>query len=359
VARLNHPDALAADNQAVALLPRREIQRVLLVTPGSHYLQRVLEAMPAVDLQVTSVPVDNVPADIVVVYHRHTPARLPRGKAMVIDPIQPTDAWTVGEELANPLVGKQQTASPLLTHVRMDNVWMPAARQIEFVREPQALISAVTGEALYSALESKEGSEGPEKLLVLTVDLEKGDLPLRTAFPILMTNALSWFQGTRGELREAIAAGSTYEVDLERGRESFSPAPALLAGQAISEPEKKTPDPLRLALRSPRGAQLPLPADQLKLTIGPLDQCGVWRIEPAAAATPSSPGETAPPPLFELAVNLASAAESDLRTPETAASISQADLAGLAGRPLWFYLALLAVMLICVEWWLYQRRWIS
>ena len=141
VARLSHTDALAADNQAVALLPRRELQNVLLVTQGSHYLQRVLEAMPALQLQLTSVLPESVPADVVVIYHRQTPAKLPRGKVLVIDPANSCDAWTVGEELANPLVGKQQTTSPLLTHVRMDNVWMPSARKLEFTREPESLIS--------------------------------------------------------------------------------------------------------------------------------------------------------------------------------------------------------------------------
>jgi hypothetical protein len=284
---------------------------------------------------------------------------LPRGKVLVIDPANSCDAWTVGEELANPLVGKQQTASPLLTHVRMDNVWMPSARKLEFTREPEALISAVTGEVLYGALENKHASEAPEKLLVLTVDLEQGDLPLRTAFPILMTNALAWFQGRRGELREAIATGSLYEVDLERGRESFSPAQTIVPGQATSEPSQKTPDPLRLALRSPTGVQFPLPVGQQKFTIGPLDQCGVWRIEPEAHASDPSPRQTPQPPLLELAVNLASAVESDLRVAEDPTSPTYADLAGLAGRPIWFYLAVLATILICAEWWLYQRRWIS
>ena len=192
---------------------------------------------------------------------------------------------------------------------------------------------------------------------MLTVDLEKGDLPLRTAFPILMTNALAWFQGRRGELRESLATGSLYEVDLERGRESFSPASSTLTDQATAEPAKKTPDPF--ILRSPAGVPFPLPPDQQKFTIGPLDQCGVWRIEPESPASEPSPGQTPAPALLELAVNLANAEESDLRVAEDQASLTQADLAGLAGRPIWFYLAVLATVLICIEWWLYQRRWIG
>ena len=41
IAKLTHDDALAADNQARAVLPRREIQPVLLVTSGNLFLQKV------------------------------------------------------------------------------------------------------------------------------------------------------------------------------------------------------------------------------------------------------------------------------------------------------------------------------
>ena len=67
----------------------------------------------------------------------------------------------------------------------------------------------MTGEPLFSALERPEG-----KVLILSVNLDKGDLPLRTAFPILATNALNWFAGARGELREAYATGAIAEITL-------------------------------------------------------------------------------------------------------------------------------------------------
>jgi hypothetical protein len=63
----------------------------------------------------------------------------------------------------------------------------------------------------------------------------------------------------------------------------------------------------------------------------------------------------------EIACNLASRAESDLRPPEglAAAGAESAAAAGFAGRPVWFYLLAAAWLLAAVEWYLYQRRWIS
>ena len=58
-ARLDRPDdALAADNTAWAILPRRDRQRVILVTPGNLFLEKVFEAIPLVDLEVVKVAKD-------------------------------------------------------------------------------------------------------------------------------------------------------------------------------------------------------------------------------------------------------------------------------------------------------------
>ena len=48
-ARLSGKDSLAADDYAVALLPRRQTRRVILVTPGNLYLQSVFTSIPLVD----------------------------------------------------------------------------------------------------------------------------------------------------------------------------------------------------------------------------------------------------------------------------------------------------------------------
>src|SRR5262249_50222711 len=49
-ARLDHDDVLANDNRAWALLPRRELLNVTLVTEGNLFLEKVFEANPLVKL---------------------------------------------------------------------------------------------------------------------------------------------------------------------------------------------------------------------------------------------------------------------------------------------------------------------
>ena len=105
---------------------------------------------------------------------------------------------------------KQDKDSPLMAHVRLDNVLMPEARQLKFTApKVQVLASSLTSDPLYAAIDRPEG-----KVLVLTVNLEKGDLPLQTAFPIMVANALGWFAGTKGELRESLATGAVADLEL-------------------------------------------------------------------------------------------------------------------------------------------------
>ena len=326
-ARINRDDALAADNRAVALLPHREFQPVTLVSAsGDLFIEKVLEANALVQLKVIRKPPEKVPAGAIMVYHHRVPNPLPPGAALVIDPDVGCDLWEVGDKLQNPLVTKQDRDSPLMAHIRLDNVLMPEARKLTFTPaagKPQILASALTGEPLLVALERPEG-----KVLILTVNLDKGDLPLRTAFPILVTNTLGCFAGGRGELREALAAGAITEVDL----------PETTASEYL--------------LRGPDGQTRKLPPGVKRTTVGPLDQCGVWSI---VADTPGAA------PIQEIACNLANRAESDLRPPEALPSLGEepARALGFAGRPIWFYLLAAAWLLVGLEWYLYQRRWIS
>ena len=324
---LDRDDALAADNRAVALLPARAFQPVVFVSrSGDLFLEKVLEANPLVRLRVSRKPLTSPPAGAVMVYHHQTPTPLPPGPALVIDPDGDCDLWKVGAKLQNPIVTKQDRESPLMAHVRLDNVLLPEARALSFepaAGKTQVLAAALTGEPLLVALERPEG-----KVLVLTVNLDKGDLPLRTAFPILVTNALTWFAGERGELREALATGSLTEVTL--------------------------PDPTgsEYLLRDPEGQVRKLPPGVKKTTVGPLDKCGVWSI------VPDKP-EAAP--IQEIACNLANRDESDLRPPDALPSWGDEPTRalGFTDRPLWFYLLAVGAVLLVAEWYLYQRRWIS
>jgi hypothetical protein len=325
------PDALACDNKAVAVLPRRDPMPVTLLSPeGNLFLHKVLEASPLVRLTTAKEIPKEFPAGAVTVFHRQTPAKLPPGPVLVVDPIGDCDLWKTGEKMQSPIVTTQNKDSPLMAHVRLDNVLMPEARKLTFTPAagtPQVLAATVTGDSLFALIDRPEG-----KVVVLTVNLDFGDLPFRTAFPILAMNTLNFFAGSQGELREALPTGATVEFAL--------PTASTGVGAYL--------------LRAPDGSTRKLPSGSTKTTIGPLDQCGIWSVVPDAKDAV---------PITEFAVNLMNKAESDLRPPEGLEASKNAAEAGLSGGffggPAWWYLTGFALCLAVTEWYLYQRRWIS
>jgi hypothetical protein len=360
VAKLDRADALVQDNQAWALLPRRERQPVILVTDGNLFLQKVFEASPLVNLSVVREPPAQVPAGAVTVFHRQVPSQLPSGSVLVIEPAESCDLWELGEKLENPIVTKQDKDSPLMAHVRLDNVLLPEARKLTPQGKTLTLAQSITGDPLYLTIDRPAG-----KLLVLTVNLDQGDLPLRTAFPIMMTNALGWFAGTKGDLRESLATGAVTEVELASGQW------AVGSGQLTdTEGESSRASDREFVLRAPTGESRPIAPGVAKATVGPFDQCGVWSVETEVQKSDGSResvstkesqrlNASTPQPVLEIACNLANRRESDLRPPDDLKSQDVSFAAGFAGRPIWFYLIAAAWMLAAAEWFLYQRRWIS
>ena len=325
---------LTVDDVARAVLPARERIAVTLVTPGNLFLQQVFAANPLVDLTVTPEVPTSIPAGAVLVLHRIVPDALPAGPAFLVDPRGDGDLFMVGEELAAPAVRATDAAeeSPLLANVRLDRIEIPAARVVTPADGANATVLAETeaGDPLLFTVRRPAG-----KVLVLAVDFDATDLPLRTAFPILAVNALTWFTEAAGELRPAAATGDVLAVPLPEG--------------AASEEWR---------IISPAGVSDPLPAGLREATLGPLAEAGLWRLAPAAAANAGA-GEDWPAGTIPIAVNLASPSESDTRIVAPAPDSADAATVGAGGRPWWFWLAAGALALVGLEWWLYQRRFIQ
>jgi len=344
-------NALRVDDTAWAVLPERQTQQVLLVTEGNLFLQKVFEANPLVRVETRKTFPETWPANTLIVLHRNVPATLPAGNVFVVDPSGGCDAWDVGEVLENPIVTEQDSASRLMTHVRLDNVLMPEARKLVYKSPPTTLAGALSKDAIYADVPRPAG-----KCLVLTVNLDRSDLAFRTAFPIIVANALGWFGGETGELRESLATGALTEWN-----------PAGLPADQVAALELRSPGgsalPIRLTVAAkaradalptePAPAEVPSTEPPSAISVGPFAETGVWTVV--------KPGVENAPPLASLAVNLASVRESDLRPPEemTVKTTSASLVSSWLSRPLWYYLLFSACTLFVVEWLLHQRRVIT
>ena len=344
-------DPLATDDVAQAVLPARELQNVLLVTPGNLFLQKVFQANPLVNLELVNEPPAKWPSNTLVVLHRQEIADLPPGKVWVIDPRVDSDAWKTGGDLENPIITEQDAESPLMRHVKLDNVLMPKARKLTFATKPHVLAGAVSGDPIYAEVARQRG-----RLLVLTVDIEEGDLTFRTAFPIMVTNALGWFSGEAGELAPALTTGSVARIQI--------PDDATDRSLMIQSPDG-VQQPVIVAARDPANADdtenepdstTDTTTDDNRIaTVGPLERVGIWKV-----TAESSGGLLPATPVTELACNLTNPRETDVRTPEALLTATMRNTlhAGWFTRPIWFYCVVAALLLAFIEWFLYQRRFI-
>ena len=93
------------------------------------------------------------------------------------------------------------------------------------------------------------------------------------------------------------------------------------------------------------------------LTLGPFDSSGVWALGRKATTAE----DTDPELITNFAVNIASERETDLRPTETMLELSDktSPLSGWFGKPVWYYLILVASVLFVAEWLLHQRRVLS
>ena len=343
-------NSLLVDDRAWTVLADRKVQKVLIVSPGNLFLQKVFEANPLVVVEVVNGLPELWPPDTLIVLHRLVPPQIPAGNVLIVDPAESSDLWTLGEWLADPIVTIQDKDSLLMTHLQLESVLISQVRRITTAGVTHALACTISGDPVYVEFMRDTG-----RCLLLNTNLEENDLAFRTAFPIMVSNALSWFAGTNGDLRQTTATGEVTTVELQ-----------LPNGNNHSNVDAQ---PLRLLHPNGDRTDLPVSASNsvndnrqmFKTTIGPLSEAGLYSI---VETTADVAGETKNDnftnrdPLKTIAVNLSNSRESDLRpttgfkTTETA----QTEFAGWLSRPLWFYLAVLACMLAMTEWFLFNRR---
>jgi hypothetical protein len=169
---------------------------------------------------------------------------------------------------------------------------------------------------------SRRRDNGEQRVAALAFDVAESDLPLRVAFPLLMANTIHWLSGEQPAMALTIQAGETLPLAADQ---TLWTEPATKAAQSAS----------------PRH-----PAEIARNFFQPLHN-GYYQLEGSNGVR-------------WIAVNTFSAAESDLRqggaSAPPAPPANALSFVSMAGWPLWQYLALAALMLFTLEWWLFHRR---
>ena len=321
-AHLDTADALPLDNTAYAVLPPPKTRRVLLVSRSNWFLEKLLASDPTVSFELLAPdawkPGFAAKFDVVILDDF-----LPADFALA----QPaTNFLLIGkspfgtETIDQPLITDSDAQHPLLRLVDFRGVTFLRATALTLPNDPAWNFAAPLRSFDHPLLLAGELRGKPHRrIAAFAFSLTDSDLPLRIAFPLLMSNCLQWLTGEANEAPLAVTAGDTLVLAAD---ETIASEPATsLEAAPTRELARRFFQPLRQGYYQ-------------RTRTGGAD----W-----------------------IAVNTFSEAESDLRSatagprndPPSSVPVS---LATFTGWPLWRYLALAAFALFALEWRLFHRR---
>lgn len=316
-------DYLPLDNTAYATAAQQTTRRVLIVGETSNlFLEQVLRSLPGVQTfrgdAARGIP--QQPYDLYVL-DGWLPDVLPDADLLIINPPRSTALFTV--DAPQPLEAAPITADStqaLLRYVDFDSVNIRSFRPLSGADWAAPLVQTEAGGLLWA------GETNGHEVVVVPFDLRDSDWPLQISFPIFMSNAMNLFTPASLIVGESnIRVGETLTV-----------RPPL--------------DAQTVTITRPDGSQevLPLAAE---MAYGGATQPGLYTLSVSVGDAPQTQA---------FAVNLFGTGES-LIAPQTALhlggqAVAAEQEAQFTLREFWPLAALLALVMLLLEWVIYHRR---
>ena len=317
-ARLAGGDLLSIDNAGWAVISPPREQRVLLITPGNLFLERVLQTLEWIELTRLSPeqPLPPEPFDLII-HDGPVTRTLPAGNLWAVGPYNDRS----GRVFTNTRIIRVASDDPILRYVDLDQVHVLRAWDIDLPPGARTLIEASGGPLLFT-LERPEG-----RTAVLTFDLHDSDLPLRIAFPILTRNLTDWLLPSGGSGAPASTVpGEPYRVP-------------LLPSTEIA------------TISAPDGSEHTMSASQATIFLE-TDQLGAYNVSQF-----DSQGNVVHAAPF--VVNLFDEQESNI-APQDLVQVGQRELsisesAQEGQREMWRWAAGAVLVVMGLEWWVHHR----
>jgi hypothetical protein len=317
-------DALTLDDSAFAVNNPAGSRRVLLVSPGNVFLEQLLAAIP--DLQAFRVVPQKdgtlqMPTDEfdLYVFDGLVPDDLPFEPTLLINPPQNPVLRVDGvfSDTANARV----IDSPVTRNVNWSNVHVREAKYIDPPPWAKTLVESDGGPLVLI------GDTGVRRVGAITFDLHDSDLPLQVTFPILLVNLIDY-----------LAPGRSFNAP-----DGVSPGESVII----------RPDPSvdTVAIASPSNQIYTVRPGGGNVVFKDTQELGAYGV------TLISGDQQA---IDYFAVNLFDLAESDIR-PAEAIRIGQSQITSAHSdetgwQEWWPWLAVLALLILLIEWWVYHGR---
>jgi hypothetical protein len=335
-------DDFALDNTAYAVLNPPRKARLLLATPGNDALQFGLtttESQKIADLSLVAPDYlqseefgkrsENGEFDLVIC-DRCAPPTLPAANTLFIGHMPPGTEWQQGPMQRNPLIEDTDRVHPLTHLVEMSTVRIAEGFT---VTPPPGGRSLMDARGALMAIAPRESFED----VVMGFDIfsivdgqvhVNTNWPLRRSFPVFLMNVVRYLGGGR----------------------SLLSTPVITPGQAVMLQPQTAVDRLRVI--GPDGQRTTLAREVSGEFVFTLtDQLGVYEVFDGEAQQPGQ----------RFAVNLFQRRESDIR-PEPAIKLEHVTITGettaleATRSETWKWLLLLGLVVLLIEWYIYNRR---
>lgn len=359
-------DQLAVDDVAWTIVPADRLQQILLVGPGNVYLQNALTLLPNVELYGATAETYGTTTGLdafdLIVFDGFLPPELPPKPILAIAPPRTSALGAVQGTLEAPSIGQAAMDEPLLRNVDLSRIHVAEAQKIGLPTWARSVIPGPAGAPLlYSGL--RDGLP----TAVIAFDLRQSDLPLQVAWPVLAANLTGELLGIDPRATGSVDPGAPVEIPLlpestgvrvtgpdgvattlEPGGEEVGSVTFVLTGRpGVYRVEQVVPQ--GAATASPGSTPAPSPAPSPTPTAD-------------ESAAPGGAEATAEDPSGLFAVNLFDEEESNIAPGDGArlvalgAEATEATAAASVSRDEWWVpLALLALVVLLLEWLVYER----
>jgi len=312
-AHLRHNDAFPLDNDAYAVLPDLSPLRVLLVSEGNPFLEAALVSDETVEAdRVAPSAYRGTSHYDVVVFDRWEPPQASAGKFILVGTRGRCVGLVPSHDSPNAYVTEWDRGHPLMRAVELHRVCVPLLLGVR----PAALDTVVAKSGDLPVIIT--GRRAKQRFVLFPFDVRQGDIPLRVAFPLLVSNSLRYVTGSGAGA--FLRAWKTGEVWTPRPR---SPA---------------------VRIQTPAGAKIKSPNGAVRLT-----ECGFYE-----ASISSGPSRAL------IASNLCNMHESELsvrpRLQIDGRTAKRPPDSARVQASLWQWLILAVLAVSGLEWFLFHRR---
>jgi len=221
-------DVFDTDDVAFAIVPPRKRLAVQLVTEGNLFLQASLFLRENVDLTVVKPDEYSGPGthDVTFIDRAGVDVSAP-GRYVLFDPPE-GGVFEHKGRLDTPGVTRVRKAHPLVKGLTFADAGIAEASKVKVERGDEVVVAGPSGAPL---ILTRRDAQGDRTFVAVTFDIRRSLLPVSYAFPLLVVNALNWYQPQPDGLLPTRRAGVPLSVPttLDEGPlEAIGPSPVAL-----------------------------------------------------------------------------------------------------------------------------------